>query len=367
MMVLKPQHSLMIALAFLSAFCSLIRIHKIKVTKNDTFSTSQSRTITRNYSATPYDVKLPVAATPSLPIPSEEQRRRCQIIYVLGVEGTMHHGVEPIIEALARHQIDQETNIPYNVRIKSDDLRYGLFAYPEGHFGYNDMNPPPINDPSLVSKVHSAICPDDNRHHIIIESTSFPSGGKFHSMSRIRRQSAWHQMTPESIANSHSALNHPTNLYEFFDAYSPYAQIKFVVLHRGFLETVASHKNFDGDALTHANVIHGYLILLGRFLDSHRYYNNAAQDEKLWTVFNTDAISAKYYSDNNELEKARQETINKLQQFLGWSTEVNWRDCFHSWVDSSSNYVTLLGNKNVKLLTKQMEDLEEIWPPPQDV
>lgn len=365
-MMLKPQHNLMIALALLSAFCSLIRVHKIKVVQNNTYSTRQSRTITQHYSATP-NVNVPVeVAAQSLPIPSEEKRRRCQIVYLLGVEGTMHHGVEPIIEALARHQMDHQTNTPFNVQIKSDDLRYGLFAYPEGHFGYNDTDPPPINDPSLVNMVLSAICPDDNRHHITIESTSFPSGGKFHSMSRIRRQSAWHQMTPESIANSHSALNHPTNLYEFFGAYSPYAQIKFVVLHRGFLETVASHKNFDGDALTHANVIHGYLILLSRFLDSHRYYNNV-QDEKLWSIFNTDAISAKYYHDNNELEKARQETINNLQKFLGWTTEVNWRDCFDSWVDSSSEYVSVLGNKNVKLLTKQMNDLEAIWPPPQDV
>ncbi|KAL3793496.1 hypothetical protein ACHAWO_002107 [Cyclotella atomus] len=64
-----------------------------------------------------------------------------------------------------------------------------------------------------INKVISSICPkdnnddDDNQHYITIESTSSFIRGKHHSTSRIRRQSSWYQMTPSSIANSHSALN----------------------------------------------------------------------------------------------------------------------------------------------------------------
>jgi hypothetical protein len=339
MLLTKSQFGvLFVALALLSSLFSLMQITNIGVARDANDVSSARQTADREAAAQPP------------PFPSEELRRQCQIIYILGVEGTMHHGVEPIIEALARRQ-----GALYHVTTSSEDLRYGLFAYPHGHFGFAEA--PPIDDPLLVRNVISAICPDDGRKHVVIESTSFPSGGKFHSTSRVPRQSAWHQMTPRGIASSHAALNHPTNLYEFYDAYRPYATIKFVVLHRSFLDTVASHKNFDDGPLSHANVIQGYLILLARFLDYHR-----EQQQQLWTVLDTDKISAKFHEDVYELGRARKEMVHRLAEFLSWP-ELECPECFDSWIDSTSDYVTLLGNVNVKKLTKQMAELEGVWPP----
>jgi hypothetical protein len=362
MFMSKSQYSLVaVALALLSAIFSLKQMQTVKFhqdaaagiqTKYLSAAVNNNHLDNADRSSNNNNIN---AAIDPLPHPTEEQRRRCQIIYILGVEGTMHHGVEPIIETLARHQTDESGN-PYNVVSSSDDLRYGLFGYPAGHFGFWEV--PPITDPTLVSKVISSICPNinnknDNQHYITIESTSFPSGGKHHATSRIHRQSAWHQMTPSSIANSHSALNHPTNLYEFYNAYSVYADIKFVVLHRGFLDVIASHKNFDDGPLTHANVIQGYLILLSRFLEEH---------QKNWMLLDMDSILQKYNRDEMELERVRREMIYKLVDFLGWQEGECW-DCFDAWVDSTSDAVALLGNPTVKKLMKQMVELEGVWPP----
>ncbi|KAL7519695.1 hypothetical protein ACHAWX_004452 [Stephanocyclus meneghinianus] len=293
--------------------------------------------------------------------PSQDQRKRCQIVYILGAEGTMHHGVEPILTTFAKGQIDRETGDSYEVQFGSDDLRYGLFAYPAGRFGF--LEPPSIDDPHLVSKVITAICPDDGKNHIIIESTSFPSGGKYHAMSRVRRQSAWHQMTPEGIANSFAALNHPTNLYQFYDAYHRYAVIKFVVLHRPFLNTIASHRNFDSGPMAHANVVQGYLILLSRFLDAYRF--DKVTGEKIWTLLHVDKISSNNDADpslNNQQKESRNVLIRNLAIFLDWP-QVECPNCFDSWIDSTTDYVKILGNFNVKRLTKQLKELDGIWPP----
>jgi hypothetical protein len=336
----------------MALWCAVITLIRITVIDNYEGSTNSGAII---YDSNSYSVESQFVA---LPYPSERKRKLCQIVYVLGVEGTKHHGIEPIIESLAKSQIDQNSGLPYDVQIGSDNLRYGLFGYPQGKFGF--LEPPSIDDPRLVQEVISSICPDDGKHHVIIESNSFPSGGKHHATSRVRRQIAWHQMTPEGISNSFAALNHPTNLYQFYDAYHRYADIKFVVLDRPFLETIASHKNFDSGPRKHANIVHGYLILLGRFLNSYRI--DEVTGEKVWTMIGVNKISANYHEDESKLDQARKDVINQMALLLGWP-QMECPNCFSSWVDSTSDYGALLGNFNVKRLTEQMQNLEGIWPP----
>ncbi len=45
-----------------------------------------------------------------------KRRENCQIVYITGVEGSSHHGVLPIIKALAKQQ-DPETGLGYHVDI----------------------------------------------------------------------------------------------------------------------------------------------------------------------------------------------------------------------------------------------------------
>lgn len=58
-----------------------------------------------------------------------ESRKNCQIIYITGVEGATHHGFIPIIEALAKAQVDPETGLGYHVDAEPESLKAGLFGW----------------------------------------------------------------------------------------------------------------------------------------------------------------------------------------------------------------------------------------------
>lgn len=295
--------------------------------------------------------------------PEMSPRSRCQIVYLLGVEGTMHHGVEPIIATLAASQTDPETGLAYAVHSKSKDLRYGLFAPTGSRLGFEE--PPPMDDPSLVKKVVSAICPNDGRRHIVIEAASFPCGGKFR-VSRGNGSRAWRQMTPEAIANSELALEHPTNLYKFYNAYSQHADVKFIALHRPFLETIASHRTWDTGPIPHSNIIQGFLILHSRFLDTHKI--DPISGDRVWTVVRVEKLSVKYHGlwrnrkDRRQALEARKDMIRQVATFLGWK-KVECKSCFDSWRDSTTDYSQVFEPKLLKVLTEHKESLNGIWPP----
>jgi hypothetical protein len=290
-------------------------------------------------------------------------RSRCQIVYLLGVEGTMHHGVEPIIATLAASQIDRESGKPYAVHSKSKDLRYGLFAPTGSRLGFEE--PPAMDDPRLVKKVISAICPNDGRKHIVIEAASFPCGGKFR-VSRGNGSRAWREMTPEAIANSELALEHPTNLYKFYDAYHKYVDVKFIVLHRPFLETIASHRTWDTGPIPHSNIIQGFLILHRRFLDLHK--TDTITGERVWTAVHVEKLSVKYHGlwhnrkDRKQAFEARKDMIRSVATFLGWP-RVECKVCFNSWKDSKTDYSQVFEPKILQILMDHEESLNDVWPP----
>ncbi|KAL7504226.1 hypothetical protein ACHAXN_001919 [Cyclotella atomus] len=290
-------------------------------------------------------------------------RSRCQIVYLLGVEGTMHHGVEPIIATLAASQTDPETGTAFAVHSKSKDLRYGLFAPTGSRLGFD--SPPAMDDPKFVKKVISSICPNDGRKHIVIEAASFPCGGKFR-VSRGNGSRVWREMTPEAIANSEMALEHPTNLYKFYDAYSKYAEVKFLALHRPFLETIASHRTWDSGPIPHSNIIQGFLILHKRFLDVHK--TDPITGDNVWTVIHVEKLSTKYHGlwhnrkERKQALEARKDMIRNVATFLGWP-KVTCKQCFESWRDSTTDYSQVFEPELLKILTEHKESLSGIWPP----
>ena len=217
-------------------------------------------------------------------VEERERRKNCQIIYIVGVEGAMHHGFSPILESLAHHQVDPNTGMPYDVRFQDRTLRSALFGFRESRS---------VDDPTLVTEVLKHVCPNDGKKHVIIEDSSFPCGMEDDPRSyRVHRQPEWKTSSMEQIANSEMALNHPTNLYSFYNAYSPYADIKFVVLHRPFLETIASHHDWDDSLVMHSNVIRGFMLLLSRFLDVHPI--DTTTGKQLWTLVCIEIIMSKH-------------------------------------------------------------------------
>jgi hypothetical protein len=224
----------------------------------------------------------------------------------------MHHGISPVLVELTKQQ-RYPTGKPYDVQFESRYLRYGLFGWPEWvgrKFGYNeDLE---IDDPILVQRVISTICPNDGKQHVILDGASFPSGDDTSKIQlKVKRQRDWQTMSPEEISMSPTALEHPMNLERFYNAYSPYANVSLVVLHRPHVETIASHASFDGGPTVHSNVIQGFLLILSRFLDKHR--RDTISGEKIWSVFCMEKLSVCYYGPRDKRENHRRAFLERTQ------------------------------------------------------
>jgi len=295
------------------------------------------------------------------------KRENCQIIYIIGVEGSSHHGLLPIIESLARKQIDPDTGLGYDIDMVSEDLKSGLFGWYSyslrmgKHSKWRFDRDPGVHDPALVQSVISSMCPNDGKRHVAIEWASFPSGYADDKRSyRVKRQKDWLQMTPEEIANDALASVHPVDLNAFYDAYAPHAEIKFVVLNRDYTETIASHKDWDTGPTTHSTIISGFMIILSRFLISHLV--DSVTGTKLWSLFCLESIFAKNYQSASEVNEARRRVIFELAFFLDWPIK-ECPDCFSHWHESTKVPAQLLGPDNMKILYEHMSALDGIWPP----
>ncbi|KAL7528910.1 hypothetical protein ACHAWF_002760 [Thalassiosira exigua] len=290
-------------------------------------------------------------------VQSFADRKNCQIIYVLGVEGAIHHGFSPVLENLARIQVDPDTDQPYVVTYADSTLRSALFGLKKESRS--------IDNPTLTRQVIRKICPRNGKKHVVLEDASFPSGNVEDAEPRtyrIFRQPWWLDSTMEEIAMSDTALNHPTNLYRFWESYSEYAELKFVALHRSYVETVASHFDTDGTARQHSNVVRGFMLLLRRFLDAHPV--DPTTGRKSWTLVCVERVMARFHRGDEEATNyARKQILEYLADFLDWPRK-DCPDCFGKWKDGpGKDYLGMLGEANVAIVLEQMRKLGGIWPP----
>ncbi|KAL3807990.1 hypothetical protein ACHAXA_000960 [Cyclostephanos tholiformis] len=302
----------------------------------------------------------------------QEGRTNCQIIYVLGVEGSIHHGLVPVIKSLAERQSDYRPGMGYDVVKGHELLRSAIFESSCIDEGSEEEGPCvergdlSMKDPNSVQTLLGEICPDPydfRSRHVIIEGNSFPSGREKENY-RVTRQANWAMMTPEEIANSETALNHPTNLYDFYDSFGPYLDVRFVVLHRPYLETIASHPKFDGGPRMHSVVISGFIILLSRFLTSHMYSSFLDGNVPLWTIVCTDRLTSNSFQNEEELLESRASVLRYLANFLGWPVST-CPECFDNWVENkkSSSPRESFGDEITDDLLVHAKMLESIWPP----
>jgi len=297
-----------------------------------------------------------------------ENRPNCQVVYIMGVEGTAHHGLVPVLETLAKHQIDPATQFEYIVDVDPKPLKSGLFGWHRNlqrKWGFKGGDTPPMDHPDLVRSVVQSSCPLDGKKHVMIEWQSFPSGlEEDRRKYRVLRQREWLSMTPREIAADEEALRHPANMTAFVEAYSPYAEIRFVVLNRPFLETIASNPDWDESLIGHSNIIRGFLLILRNFLDVHHI--DGVDGRRLWSMVCVERIMAKFYEREEDVIAARANIIAYLANFLGWPVgECPY--CFDQWHDSTKDPMEMLGAldpKTVDTLFEHLGTLEGVWPPP---
>lgn len=290
----------------------------------------------------------------------------CQIVYILGVEGATHHGITPIIETLAKQQYDLKSGHPYQVDGEAMYFKVGLFGWNKQiltNWGFSEGIIPDIDDPMFVQRVVERSCPNDGNKHVLIESTSFPSGQVDDPRPyRVHRQHEWMSMSPEDIANNDKAQQQPFNLTAFVDAYSPYVDIKFVVIHRPFIETIASHIKWDGGAVPHSNIIHGFLLILSRFLNTHRV--DLVTGTPLWTLLCLEQIMAKNYEHDDDVVMARRDILSHLADFLGWPVN-ECSHCFDMWHESRKDPYVKLGD-DLEDVLQHANQLIGVWPPSEE-
>lgn len=225
--------------------------------------------------------------------------------------------------------------------------------------GFNHT--PPLDDPLLIKELFARSCPSDGKKHLIIDWHSFPSGPtNARRPFRLYRQYEWLDMSSEEIAKSKLALNHPFNLTAFYEAYSKYAVIKFIVLHIPYLETIASHADWDKTPIIHSEMTRGFIYILQRFLD--KYTVDTRTGEKIWHLICMQQLYSKFYdNDEKRLEHARRLVIEKLASFLNWPTK-ECPQCFDSWRESAKDYIAILGD-NLTVIKQHAESLKGVWPP----
>ncbi|KAL7547940.1 hypothetical protein ACHAWF_011209 [Thalassiosira exigua] len=305
------------------------------------------------------------------------RRTNCQVIYVLGVEGSIHHGFVPVLRTLAELQSDPVTRTPYDAIKGHPALRSAIFGFEKLR-----EDSPPMDDPDLVRETVERMCPPRRetwKKKVILEGNSFPSGraDNLKLQFRQRRREEWQYLSPEEISVDPYALDHPTNLDKFYESYSPHVDVRFVVLHRPYLETIASHRGFDNGPLEHSNVVSGFLLLLGRFLEGHKYGPPLAgigaeggggggggpRRVPLWTVVCADKLSARAYASERDLATARETLIADLAEFLGWPVR-SCPTCFDGWRESGkASPEERMGKDVADAISANAKVLEGRWPP----
>lgn len=277
---------------------------------------------------------------------AESSTHNCQFVFIIGVEGALHHELSPILKKMAQLQKDPITGQSYKTPSDIDQQTFKRAIY--------SMDGLPSAE--QASDFMSKICPSDGLKRIYFDGkTTSPLGLKNHDKK-------WSKMTPLEISLTPLANNEPTNFKNMVEAYSPYADIKFIVLHRPYLETIAHHRRRDGGVIGHSNVIRGHMILLREFLDTHI---SDKSGERLWTVFCTQSMLLKNYETQEEAQVARRNVIGHLANFLGWP-QAECPSCFDEWPETTNNRADRLDVKDVEVLFDHIKSLVGVWPPRDD-
>ena len=116
---------------------------------------------------------------------------------------------------------------------------------------------------------------------------------------------------------------------------------------------------WDGRAPTHSNIIHGFLLILRRFLDAHPI--DMATGGPIWTLICLEKIMAKNYDHEGDVQVARQNILSHLATFLNWPVK-ECNDCFDTWYKSRKDPYEKLG-KDLGNVLEHANQLAGVWPP----
>lgn len=246
---------------------------------------------------------------------------KCQIVYVLGVEGSGHHGVSDVlIQTLASEQ-DGLT-----LKFRDNDFRRIMTARDSGE---------------IATKMKE-IC-NPNEKTVIVEDTSFPTGLEYRKIYAGR--------PAMDVAAILDIKPHPLDLLVFVNTFSTHADIKFVILHRPFFSIAVSHSEYsiDGGIIGHGEVMSGHMRYLGKLFKPETLGGKVD-----WMLLCTERLRT----------TERDAVVSELADFLGWNKR-QCDHCFDKWIDSRKNPFDVAGKDVMAKLEEQKAELQNtgLWPP----
>ena len=190
-------------------------------------------------------------------------------IYVVGVEGTGHHGVTPVVASIAK-------TCNYQVVYENKELRAALSTRLPMRFNslLNFYKRKPI---AGVDKV------------LVLEDGSLPTDKLFRN-STMEQKKSTAKYDIEWIYDRTHDMD---------------VNVRFLHLSRDFYRTVASHPEFDGGFNKHADVLHSFL----KYIDSE-YARIEAKQPNLWRTI--------YYEWFQDLSNCTA-LASAIIDFAGWN------------------------------------------------
>lgn len=249
-------------------------------------------------------------------VTSLKVKGNCQEIHVIGLEGVGHHGFGPVLNQLAFQTpeivILRRTSGPGGINIAKGIKEANYSQVAEGF------------------RFRAEACLRQTKTCVSFGGCSYPcSRSPF--TSKLKSVKRWEPKHLSYLLR----VGHPIHISKWFAAASKHCDIRFVLLHRNFVETVFTHRTWDTGVRGHSEV----LLLFAEYIDVMLKHI----PQSSWVRFD--------YEDFWSFR--REEALKALVHFLGW--EANVQKAFES-----SNFRLQIMRKvllNCPLI-RRLEDLQ---------
>jgi len=157
----------------------------------------------------------------------------CESVYVVGLEGVGHHGIGPVLASFLQHAQGKEKARHIQKLKLSNDLSY-----------YENF------------RKYSESCLNEEKGCVAFSGASFPSS-RSPFTNKLKSQSRWIHDSEEQWQYLET-VGHPIHIERYFNAGSKFCKVRFILLHRNFVDAVWAHRTWDTG-------VRGHLKVLGMF------------------------------------------------------------------------------------------------------
>lgn len=158
-----------------------------------------------------------------------DARAACEIVSVIGLEGTGHHGLGPVLTSMLNFAENKQRVIRRSL-IKSASANY-----------------------TEIFSQYAASCKNKKVSCISVGGGSFPNS-RSPFTTKLKSQMRWN---PENEKHWRFLMEvgHPIQIEKFYLAAHQFCAVKFILLHRNFVDTNWSHKTWDTGIRGHSRVL----------------------------------------------------------------------------------------------------------------